>query len=130
LAISAGASFVARGTVYHATLLSNLIEKALQKTGFSVVEAMSNCHTQYGRQNKEGTATKMILAQKELAVPVSTAAKMTPEQLEGKYITGVLADIERPEYIQQYQMLIDGAQNRIVESEEAPKLAKSRKQEE
>jgi 2-oxoglutarate ferredoxin oxidoreductase subunit beta len=130
LAMSAGASFVARGTVYHATLLSNLIEKALEKSGFSVVEAMSNCHTQYGRQNKEGTATKMIIGMKDLAVPVSAAAKMTPEQLEGKYQTGILCNIERPEYIQQYQALIERAQAIEAEQQETPNRTKSRKQDE
>jgi 2-oxoglutarate ferredoxin oxidoreductase subunit beta len=110
LAESAGASFIARSTVYHATLLSSLIEKAVQKKGFSVVEAISNCHTQYGRLNKEGTAVRMIQAQKEMAVPVSTAAKMTPEQLVGKIQIGVLHDSERPEYIEQYQQIIDKVQ--------------------
>lgn len=107
LAISSGASYVARSTVYHAAPLSNLIEKALTKTGFSVVEAMSNCHTQYGRLNKEGTAVKMILDMKELGVPISKAKKMTPEEMEGKYPIGTLHDIERPGYVEQYQKLID-----------------------
>jgi len=129
LAISSGASFVARSTVYHATQLSSLIEKALQKKGFSVVEAMSNCHTQYGRLNKEGTAVRMIQAQKEVAVPASTAAKMTPEQLEGKYLIGVLHDVERPEYIDLYQQIIDRVQI-AASSEELPSRTKSRKQEE
>lgn len=110
LAISSGATFVARGTVYHAIQLSSLIEKALVKKGFSVVEAMSNCHIQYGRLNREGTAVRMIQAFKDIAVPVSTAAKLPPEKLEGKIIIGVLHDIERPEYIEQYQKIIDKLQ--------------------
>ncbi len=110
LAISSGATFVARSTVYHATQLSSLIEKALVKKGFSVVEAMSNCHTQYGRLNREGTAVRMIQAFKNVAVPVSTAAKLSPEKLEGKIVIGVLHDIERPEYIEHYQKIIDRLQ--------------------
>ena len=107
LAISSGAAFVARSTVYHAAQLSTLIEKALQKRGFSVVEAMSNCQTQYGRANREGTAIDMIQAQKDTAVPSSKAKKMTPEELEGKYIIGTLHNIERPGYVEQYQKIID-----------------------
>ncbi|MCD6161751.1 MAG: 2-oxoacid:ferredoxin oxidoreductase subunit beta [candidate division Zixibacteria bacterium] len=107
LAISSGASYVARSTVYHAAPLSNLIEKALAKKGFSVVEAISNCQTQYGRLNKEGTAVKMILDMKERAVPISKAKKLTPEEMEGKYAIGTLHDIERPGYVEQYQKLID-----------------------
>jgi 2-oxoglutarate/2-oxoacid ferredoxin oxidoreductase subunit beta len=132
LAISSGASFVARSTVYHAVLLSNLIEKALQKKGFSVVEAMSNCHTQYGRLNKEGTAVKMIQAFKDMAVPISSAAKMTPEQLEGKIQTGIFHDIERPEYIEQYQHIIDRFKTPETDNAELVNVSKtkSRKQEE
>jgi 2-oxoglutarate ferredoxin oxidoreductase subunit beta len=118
LAISSGATFVARSTVYHATQLSSLIEKALIKKGFSVVEAMSNCHTQYGRLNREGTAVRMIQAFKNVAVPVSTAAKLSPEKLEGKIVIGVLHDIDRPEYIEHYQKIIDRFQPTETEGEE------------
>jgi 2-oxoglutarate ferredoxin oxidoreductase subunit beta len=54
LAVTAGASFVARSTVYHAQLLDKLIEQAMAKPGFAVVEVLSNCHIQYGRRNKLG----------------------------------------------------------------------------
>jgi 2-oxoglutarate ferredoxin oxidoreductase subunit beta len=107
LAISAGASFVARGTVYHASQLASLIEKAMVKKGFSVVEAMSNCETQYGRMNREGTAVRMIQKMKDLAVPVSKAKEIPPEDMDGKYIIGTLHDIDRPEYVETYQKIID-----------------------
>lgn len=107
LAISSGASYVARGTVYHAVQLSTLIEKGLEKKGFSVVEAMSNCETQYGRMNREGTAVRMIQKMKDVSVPVSKVKEMTPEELEGKWVIGTLHNIERPEYIERYQAIID-----------------------
>jgi 2-oxoglutarate ferredoxin oxidoreductase subunit beta len=107
LAISSGATFVARSTVYHASQLSTLIEKALLKKGFSVVEAMSNCQTQYGRANREGTAVRMIQSMKDTAVPTTKAKNMSPEELQNKYIIGVLHDIERPEYVEEYQKIID-----------------------
>src|SRR4030065_1183861 len=56
LAVTAGAAFVGRGTVYHARLLDSLMEKAFLKQGCSVVEVISHCHTQFGRQNRLGTA--------------------------------------------------------------------------
>ncbi|MCJ7495426.1 MAG: thiamine pyrophosphate-dependent enzyme, partial [Deltaproteobacteria bacterium] len=43
LAVCAGAIFAARGTVYHVRQLDGLIEKALLKNGFSVVEVISQC---------------------------------------------------------------------------------------
>jgi 2-oxoglutarate ferredoxin oxidoreductase subunit beta len=107
LARSAGASFIARGTVYHASQLSRLITQALGRKGFSLVEVISNCHVQYGRLNREGSAVKMIMWQKENAVPVTAASKKTPEELEGKFITGVLHEQDRPGYVEEYQKIID-----------------------
>lgn len=116
LAKAAGASFIARGTVYHAAPLSRLIAQAITKKGFSLVEVISNCHTQYGRLNREGSAVKMIMWQKEHSVTASAAEKMTPEQLEGKFVTGVLHDVEKPEYLDEYQKIID----RVSIQDEAP----------
>lgn len=107
LARAAGAPFIARGTVFHASQLSRLMAQAISKKGFSLVEVISNCHTQYGRLNREGSAVKMIMWQKEHAVSVTAAEKMSPEELEGKFITGVLHDVERPEYLEEYQKIID-----------------------
>ncbi len=107
LAQAAGASFVARATVYNAVQLEKFIERALLKKGFSLVEVLSPCPTAYGRRNREGTAVDMILHQKENSVSVAKAETMTPEELEGKIVTGVLIDIERPECREEYQKLID-----------------------
>src|SRR3990172_4896047 len=41
IAEAAGASFVARGTAYHVLELDKLITRAMQKKGFSVVEAIN-----------------------------------------------------------------------------------------
>ncbi len=51
LAMAAGAAFVARSTVYHVTELDKLIEQAMRKKGFALVEAVSYCHTTFGRAN-------------------------------------------------------------------------------
>src|SRR5271157_4571810 len=43
MAVTAGAAMVGRGTVYHATLLDQLMEQAILKRGFAVVEVISHC---------------------------------------------------------------------------------------
>ncbi len=103
LAVTAGASFVARSTVYHADLLDRLIEQAMKKRGFAVVEVISNCHVQYGRRNKLGGAVDMLRSFKENAVTVTRAAKMRPEELEGKITIGVLTDREMPVSTEEYK---------------------------
>jgi len=112
LVTAAGASFVARSTVYHAKLLSDLIEKGLSKTGFSLIEVMAPCPTAYGKINKKGQGGTMILSQKDSAVTVKKAAGMTPEQLEGKTVIGVLADRELPEYVGTYAKVVESARAR------------------
>jgi 2-oxoglutarate ferredoxin oxidoreductase subunit beta len=103
MAVTAGAVFVGRGTVYHARLLDQLIERALLKEGFGVVEVISHCHTQYGKLNRLGTAIDMMRSQKENAILVEKARDMDPEALEGKTVIGVLVDKELPVYQNEYE---------------------------
>jgi 2-oxoglutarate ferredoxin oxidoreductase subunit beta len=103
LAVTAGAVFVGRGTVYHAKLLDNLMEKAFAKAGFSVVEIISHCHTQYGRMNRLGSAVEMMEWQRDHAVPVEKAAGMKEEELHDKFKIGVLVDRNLPVYQDEYE---------------------------
>jgi len=55
----AGATYVARGTAYHAQAMEKLVANAIKNKGFSFVEGLSLCPTYYGRKNKKGDAVKM-----------------------------------------------------------------------
>lgn len=111
LAKAAGATFVGRGTVYHTPMLTDVIAQAIAHDGFSLVEAITQCPISYGRQNKKGDAPKMMQWQRDHAVNVEAAKKMTEEQLADKFLIGVLHKSEAPEYTKQYQALvIDKAQ--------------------
>ncbi len=109
LAATAGASFVARSTVYHATHLEDMLKLAIAKKGFSVMEVISNCHVQYGKKNKLGGAVEMLNSYKDNAVKVEKAAKMTPEELEGKITIGVLADVDKPVSTEVYRRVVEEA---------------------
>ncbi len=110
LAKGAGASYIARSTVYHVQQMDKVIVGALEKKGFSLVEAVSNCHTYYGRLNKEGDAVAMLKWMKEHAMPAKTAKNLAPEKLEGKFLTGVLWDVEKREFCDEYEKLIERLQ--------------------
>jgi len=114
LAVTAGAVFVGRGTVYHARLLDSLIEQALLKKGFSVVEVISHCHTQYGRQNRLGSAVEMMEWQRDHAVPVEKALKMKSEELKDKILIGVLIDKELPVFTEEYEKVRERAKLAIT----------------
>jgi 2-oxoglutarate ferredoxin oxidoreductase subunit beta len=109
LAVTAGAAMVGRGTVYHATLLDQLMEQAILKRGFAVVEVISHCHTQFGLKNKLGGPVEMMRQQKELAVRIEKAQTMSPAELEGKITIGTLVDRDLPIYTEEYQRIRDAA---------------------
>ena len=109
LAVTAGAAWVGRGTVYHANLLDQLMEQAILKRGFAVVEAISHCHTQFGRRNQMGGPVEMMRWQKEVAVRVEKAKTMRPEELKDKITIGVLIDRDLPIYTQELRKLRETA---------------------
>jgi 2-oxoglutarate ferredoxin oxidoreductase subunit beta len=110
LAQAAGAAYVARSTVYHARELQRFIVDALSKDGFSVVEAVSYCHTMFGRQNRMGRATDMMRQIKERSITRGQAAKLEEEALQDKIVRGVFADRDIPEYTALYDQVIAAAQ--------------------
>lgn len=105
LAVGAGATFVARTSVYHAAELDRLIEKAIRHRGFSVVEVVANCHTSYGRMNKFTSPVDMLKWMKESLVTVAAWEKLSAEEREGKITRGVIAERELPEFIESYDEL-------------------------
>jgi 2-oxoglutarate ferredoxin oxidoreductase subunit beta len=111
LTIGAGATYVARGSVDNGRMLQKFIKDGLSHHGFSVIEALSNCHTQYGRRNKMSDPVVMIDWIANQVVAKTKAEKMSPEELQGKIITGEMhRNIERPEYTDEYAKLIQRVQ--------------------
>ncbi len=108
LALAAGATFVARSTTYHIVQNINYIKKALQHKGFSIVEIIAQCPTLYGRLNGMPDPRDMLLWERDHAVPLAKAKKMSPEELKGKIITGIFReDNQKPEYTEQVYALME-----------------------
>jgi len=110
LAIAAGASFVARTTVYHAIEMDRMFEQAISKKGFSLVEVVSYCHTTFGRINRLGSAVDMMRTLKDNSISQTAAQKLNPEERAGKIVRGILCDVERPDYLTRYEKVIQRAQ--------------------
>jgi len=100
---------VARTTVYHATEMDKFLEAAIRKHGFSVVETVSYCHTTFGRLNKRGGVVDMMRWLKDNSVGQIAAQKLDEEEKAAKIVRGVVCDVEKPEYLDLYQQVIDRA---------------------
>jgi 2-oxoglutarate ferredoxin oxidoreductase subunit beta len=109
LSMAAGASFVARSTVYHVMELDKLVEQAMRKKGFAVVEAVSYCHTTFGRANNLRSPVENMRHLKEASISLRAAEKQGDELPEGKIVRGVLRDVEKPEYTELYDQVIERA---------------------
>ncbi|HOW11225.1 MAG TPA: 2-oxoacid:ferredoxin oxidoreductase subunit beta [Rectinema sp.] len=106
LAKAAGATYVARATTYHYVLLEDLIAKAIMHKGFSVVEALSQCPTYFGRKNKIGGAVETLNWIKDQTINIKAAASLPQEKREGKILIGELYKSEKAEFTEQYLELI------------------------
>lgn len=114
VAAAVGAPYVARSTVYHAAELDRYIEQAIRNRGFSLVEAVSYCHTTYGRINKLGSAVDMMRRLKESSISLSAAEKLQPDERAGKTVRGVLRNVDKAD--SEYTALYDGVIQRARET--------------
>jgi 2-oxoglutarate ferredoxin oxidoreductase subunit beta len=112
LAIAAGATYVARSTVFHALELDKYFQDAIEREGFNIVEAVSYCHTTHGRLNKRGTAAAMMRALKENSISRRAFDKLPPEEQANntKVVRGIMHINEnRTEYTRIYEQVISRA---------------------
>jgi 2-oxoglutarate ferredoxin oxidoreductase subunit beta len=117
---AAGASFVARGTAGQIRQLEKLIKKGVEHTGFSFVEAIVPCPTEYGRRNDSGNALAMLDDARARAITKEKADKLPPEELADRIVTGILhEDPEAPEFGQAYEALV--REQMGAEADTAPK---------
>ena len=99
LAAAAGANYVARYTSYHVRELLLAIRAGLANPGFSFIEALVQCPTNYGRRNKFRQVADQIEYFKSHALLVQKAERMRGEGKEipdDMFIIGELARRNRP----------------------------------
>jgi len=112
LAAGAGASFAARGDVFHAKETTQIIKQAIQHKGFSLVDVYSICPTYYGRKNKKGDAVEMLKWQKENLIPTSRYYSMSEEERKDKKLIGILSYNDYPEYTEEYAKIIEACRQK------------------
>ncbi|MCX5907966.1 MAG: thiamine pyrophosphate-dependent enzyme [Deltaproteobacteria bacterium] len=85
---AAGATFVARQPVATPIPLTRTLKKAITHQGFSFVDVLSPCPTQFGRRNAFRTPYDMLKSLKTSCVSVEKAKGMSAEELLGKTVVG------------------------------------------
>jgi 2-oxoglutarate ferredoxin oxidoreductase subunit beta len=105
---SAGATYVARTTVYHFPQAARLLKEAIQHDGFAFMEMFFQCPTYYGRFNALTDAKDMLQGFKDSAVRYNPE---NPLELQpGEFYTGKLwHDTSRYEYTKLYKELVERA---------------------
>ena len=108
LAKGAGASFVARATTFHTREMINILKKAINHKGFSVVEVFTQCPTYYGRKNNIKDPIKMLEWMRDSTTPIGSKAKQeNPDLIE----RGIFVQKEKEEYCDRYDQVIETATN-------------------
>lgn len=109
LAQGAGATFVARATSVQPKVLENYIKKGFEHKGISIIEAMTQCPTCFGRRNQIPTAIDMLNWFKKHSISYSKykERQLNKDETETdpkEIITGIFVDrTDSVEYIEQYQ---------------------------
>lgn len=99
LVTAAGATYVARWTAMHVRRLEKAIVEALLKPGFSFVEVIAPCPTQYGRKNRQATGLAQMDYYKENSIIKHGAdTKDVDIDLNGQIVIGKFVDIECPTF--------------------------------
>lgn len=109
LAEAAGATYVARSTAFHVQHLADMIKGGLDSHGFSFIEAMCQCPTAYGRNNKMSDPAQMMMALRDGVMMKAAWDKLPPEKQGEKFPIGVLCQKEYVDYAKAYDTVIEKA---------------------
>jgi 2-oxoglutarate/2-oxoacid ferredoxin oxidoreductase subunit beta len=88
LVAAAGATYVARYAVAQPEALIRSIKKGILHEGFSFIDVLSPCPTQFGRRNELDQPSEMIRDLLQRCVLPEEAEGMSEETLKEKIITG------------------------------------------
>lgn len=98
LACAAGANYVARTTIAHGWEMTQHIKEALTKKGFSLVEVISPCPTNYGKKNRMGEPIDMLRWLKKNCVSHEAYAQLSEAEKNDSYRIGKLCERDKPDF--------------------------------
>ena len=102
LAYASGATYVARWTILHARDLTEAIEEALLKRGFSFIEVLAPCPVNYGRRNKETAFDTLKIYQEKTIIKNNAHPTELDIDFRRTVTLGKFVDIDRPTCTEMY----------------------------
>ena len=114
LAAASGATYVARWPGYDTLRLQKSLRKALNRKGFSFIEIIVPCFTQYGRRNRQESAIEMMEA---LRAIVDLRVGCPPQEAvmdlnKGVVVCGEFVETDRVGLVENLQKLRERVQER------------------
>ena len=98
---AAGATYIARWTSMHSRNVTQSIEEALLRKGFSFIEVISPCTTLYLRRNRLGDGVDMLQHYQENSIlKHGCDTRETAIDYQGKIVVGKFVDKNKPTYLE------------------------------
>lgn len=102
LAWASGATYVARWTMLHVRELMECIQTALLKSGFSFIEVLAPCPTNYGRRNKEKSLETLKLYRDNTIIKNNADPVELDVDFKKGVVLGEFVNRDRPTCIENY----------------------------
>ncbi|MBM3306649.1 MAG: 2-oxoacid:ferredoxin oxidoreductase subunit beta [Candidatus Aminicenantes bacterium] len=101
LADACGASYVARWTCLHIRRVTQSMQEALSRKGFSLIEVIAPCVTLYARRNRLGDGLNLLKYYYDNSVIQHGADTRTIEiSYQSKMVCGKFVDREKPTFLE------------------------------
>ena len=114
VAAASGAVYVARWTTLHVRRLVDSIKESLTKRGFTFIEIISPCPTNYGRRNDLGEGLEEMRYYKEHSViKHGIDPKDAGLSFNGEIVVGKFVDIEKPTFLENQPILTEQSTEEI-----------------
>lgn len=105
MAYASGAVYVARWTMLHSRDITESINESLRKSGFSFIEVLSPCPTNYGRRNKLKPLDELKLYQEKTIIKNDAKPTELDIDFDKGVVLGKFVDIDRPTFGDSYDKI-------------------------
>jgi 2-oxoglutarate ferredoxin oxidoreductase subunit beta len=100
LVAAAGANYVSRWTTYHVFPLTEAIQYAITKSGFSFIEIISQCPVSYGKLTGMRTGSDFLSYYRDNSIRIEKARELSDEELKDKIVVGKIVERDGEEFVE------------------------------